>query len=151
MNSMFAITLRNRNILENFLNNFNLDQLNKIPVGFKNNIFWNIAHVVATHQLLVYKLSKLEMLLPEEWVNEFKKETKPERNYSQEDLNYLKDVLYSTISQTEKDYNENNFKEFINYETTNKFLLNCVEDSIQFNNFHEGMHLGIIMQMKKFV
>lgn len=151
MNSMFAITLRNRNILENFLNNFNLDQLNKIPVGFKNNIFWNIAHVVATQQLLVYKLSKLEMLLPEEWVNEFKKETKPERNYSQEDLDYLKDVLYSTISQTEKDYNENNFKEFINYETTNKFLLNCVEDSIQFNNFHEGMHLGIIMQMKKFV
>jgi hypothetical protein len=151
MNSMFAITLRNRNILENFLNNFNLDQLNKIPVGFKNNIFWNIAHVVATQQLLVYKLSKLEMLLPEEWVNEFKKETKPERNYSHEDLDYLKDVLYSTISQTEKDYNENNFKEFINYETTNKFLLNCVEDSIQFNNFHEGMHLGIIMQMKKFV
>lgn len=151
MNSMFAITLRNRNILENFLNNFTLDQLNKIPVGFKNNIFWNIAHVVATQQLLVYKLSKLEMLLPEEWVNEFKKETKPERNYSQEDLDYLKDVLYSTISQTEKDYNENNFKEFINYETTNKFLLNCVEDSIQFNNFHEGMHLGIIMQMKKFV
>lgn len=151
MNSMFAITLRNRNILENFLNNFTLDQLNKIPVGFKNNIFWNIAHVVATQQLLVYKLSKLEMLLPEEWVNEFKKETKPERNYSQVDLDYLKDVLYSTISQTEKDYNENNFKEFINYETTNKFLLNCVEDSIQFNNFHEGMHLGIIMQMKKFV
>ena len=151
MNSMFAITIRNRNILEDFLNNFTLDQLNKIPDGFKNNIFWNIAHVVATQQLLVYKLSKVEMLLPEEWVNKFKKETKPERIYTQEDLDYLKNVLYSTISQTEKDYKKNSFKEFINYETSNKFLLNSVEDSIQFNNFHEGMHLGIILQMKKFI
>lgn len=151
MKTSAAIILRNRNILNNFLDTFTLKQLNKIPEGFKNNIFWNIAHVVATQQLLVYKLSKLEMILPEDWVNEFKKETKPERIYTQDDVNYLKEVLFTTISTTEKDYENQKFIEFINYETSNKFLLNNVEDAIQFNNFHEGIHFGIILQLKKFV
>ncbi|MFY7811016.1 MAG: DinB family protein [Flavobacterium sp.] len=151
MNTNFEITKRNRNILENFLNTFSLEQLNKIPENFKNNLFWNIAHVVATQQLLVYKLSKLEMKLPEDWVNEFKKETKPERIYTESDVDYVRKHLLSTILETEKDYNAGKFLEFIPYQTSNGFLLHEVDDSINFNNFHEGMHLGIILQIKKFL
>ena len=151
MKSTLAITLKIRTLLENFLNSFSIDQLNKIPEGFKNNIFWNIAHVVATQQLLVYKLSNLTMQLPEEWVNEFKKETKPERIYTQNDVNYLKNILLTTISQTENDWIAGKFQSYIPYQTSNGFLLNSVEDGISFNTFHEGMHLGIILQLKKFV
>ena len=104
MNMNFEITKRNRNILENFLNTFSLAELNKIPEGFKNNIFWNIAHVVATQQLLVYKLSKLEMKLPEDWVNEFKKETKPERIYSETDVDFVRKHLLSKIVQKKRFY-----------------------------------------------
>ena len=151
MNMNFEITKRNRNILENFLNTFSLAELNKIPEGFKNNIFWNIAHVVATQQLLVYKLSKLEMKLPEVWINEFKKETKPERIYTEADVDFLRKQLFSIILETEKDYNLSKFQEFIPYHTSNGFILHDVNESIHFNNFHEGMHLGIILQIKKFL
>jgi hypothetical protein len=147
----FEITKKNRAILENILNTFTMDQLNKIPKGFKNNIFWNIAHVVATQQLLVYKLSNLEMLLPEDWINEFKKETKPERIYTETDVDYVRKHLISTILETEKDFKSNKFQEFVPYQTSNGFLLYHINDSIEFNNFHEGMHLGIILQIKKFL
>jgi hypothetical protein len=71
MKTTLAITLKNRTILDNLLNTFSIDQLNNTPEGFKNNIFWNIAHVVATQQLLVYKLSNLPMQLPEIGINLF--------------------------------------------------------------------------------
>jgi hypothetical protein len=35
-----------------------LEQLNKIPEGYNNNLIWNIAHVVVVQQMLVYKLSE---------------------------------------------------------------------------------------------
>jgi len=35
---------------------FSLEQLNKIPEGFNNNLIWNIAHCVVTQQLLCYKV-----------------------------------------------------------------------------------------------
>jgi hypothetical protein len=151
MNATLAITLKNRSILENFLNSFSIDQLNKTPKGFKNNIFCNIAHVVASQQLLVYKLSNLPMQLPEDWINEFKKETKPERIYTIDDVNCLKNILLTTIFQTENDLIAGKFQSYNPYQTSNGFLLNYVEDGIIFNNFYEVMHLGIILQIKKFV
>jgi len=41
------------------IEDFSLEELNKIPEGFNNNIIWNIAHVIATQQALVYGLSGL--------------------------------------------------------------------------------------------
>ena len=48
MNWTFDICLKNRKLLEAFLDNFTLEQLNKIPEGFNNNIIWNIAHTIVT-------------------------------------------------------------------------------------------------------
>jgi hypothetical protein len=47
---------------------YTLEQLNKVPRGFNNNIIWNIAHVIVTQQILVYKLSGLPMIVTDEMV-----------------------------------------------------------------------------------
>ena len=41
MNFAFDITLKNRILLKSFLENFSLEQLNKVPEGFNNNIIFD--------------------------------------------------------------------------------------------------------------
>ena len=57
MEKLFDILLKNRKILHDYLHKTSQEDLFKIPEGFNNNIWWNIAHVVVTPQLLLYGLS----------------------------------------------------------------------------------------------
>ena len=104
MNRSFDITLKNRAILHRFLVDFSLSQLNTVPDGYRNSIYWNIIHVVVTQQLLVYKLSDVPMLISSDLVDAFRKGTKTERDATQHEVEHLKKLLFSTIEQTQKDY-----------------------------------------------
>ena len=76
MEQTFELNRTLRKLIAPFLEELSLDQLNTIPEGFTNNLFWNIAHVVVTQQLLVYKLSGLPMLISDELVDKYKKGSK---------------------------------------------------------------------------
>lgn len=145
----FDITLKNRAVLKTFIETYSLEELNKVPKGFKNNIIWNIAHTIATQQLLVYKLSGLPMVLSEEFVNEFRKGTKTERDLSQAEVDEIKGLLFSTVEKLKEDYNNKIFQTYNEYTVTTKSTLTNVEEAIAFNNFHEGIHLGYILALKK--
>ncbi len=145
----FDITLKNRKILKSFLENFTLSQLNKIPKGFGNNIIWNIAHTIATQQLLVYNLSGLPTIISEEMIESYRKGTKPERDLTQAEVDEVKGLLFSTIEKTKEDYNKGVFKTYNEYTVSTKSILTNVEEAIAFNNFHEGIHLGYILALKK--
>jgi hypothetical protein len=149
MNWTFDICLKNRNILEGFLNQFSLDELNKIPDGFSNNLIWNIAHVIVTQQLLVYGNSQLPMLVSDEMVAKYRKGTKAEHDVNQEEVNEIKTLLFSTLEKTQDDYFNGHFKNYIEYTVSTKSTLTNVEQALEFNNFHEGIHLGYILALKK--
>jgi len=149
MNWTFDICLKNRNILEGFLNQFSLDELNKIPDGFSNNLIWNIAHVIITQQLLVYGNSQLPMLVSDEMVAKYRKGTKAEHDVNQEEVNEIKTLLFSTLEKTQDDYFNGHFKNYIEYTVSTKSTLTNVEQALEFNNFHEGIHLGYILALKK--
>ena len=149
MDKIIDITLKNRAILKSFLDDFSLESLNKIPKGFSNNIIWNIAHVVVTQQLLVYNLSGLPMIPSEDMIVRFRKGTKPERDLTQGEVDELKRLLFTTIEKTRIDYHKGIFKDFQEYTTSVKITLANVEDDMRFNNFHEGIHLGYILALRK--
>lgn len=149
MDKIFDILLKNRTILHTFLQNTPKEDLFKIPEGFNNNIWWNIAHVVVTPQLLLYKLSGLDFTIEEELVNKYKKGTFPEGEPSQTEMEKIKTYLFSTVEQFQQDYERGTFKNFQEYMTTPKVGLNSVEDALQFNVFHEGLHLGSILALKR--
>lgn len=149
MNWAFDVTLKNRKILKYYLENLSLEQLNKIPEGFNNNIIWNIAHVIVTQQLLVYNLSGLPMLIPNEMVEAYRKGTSPTRDVTQAEVDAIKNLLFSPIEKTKEDFDLREFKTFNEYTVTTKSTLTKVEEAIDFNNFHEGIHLGYIMAMRK--
>ncbi len=148
MNWSFDITLKTRAILYKFLEQFSLEQLNTVPKGYRNSIYWNIMHVVVTQQLLVYGLSGLPMLIDSQLIEAFRKGTKTEEAASQKDVDLLKGLLTSTIEQTQKDYAAGIFTNYTTYTVSTKSTLTNVEEALEFNNFHEGIHLGYILAMK---
>ena len=56
MHQVFEITRLSRKIVAEYLENYTLEQLNKIPDGFHNNLIWNIGHIIVVQQMLVYNL-----------------------------------------------------------------------------------------------
>ncbi|MBW1294096.1 DinB family protein [Aquimarina litoralis] len=149
MKDQLEITRTNRRLLNKIMDNYSLEDLNKVPEGFKNNLIWNIAHVVVTQQLLVYKLSGLPMMIDEEMVAKYRKGTKTEGFADQEEVEKVKELMFSTLDQTEKDIDAAIFKEYKEYPTSTGFVLKSAEDAMGFNNFHEGIHLGYVLALKK--
>lgn len=141
--------LKIRLIFKLIIEEFSLEDLNKIPKGFSNNIIWNIAHTVITQQLLVYNLSGLPMMLSNEMVQMFRKGTKPERDLTQSEVDEIKELLISTIEKTIVDYRNKVFKTYQEYTVSTKSTLTNVDEAISYNHFHEGMHLGYILALKK--
>ncbi|MEM1339620.1 MAG: DinB family protein [Bacteroidota bacterium] len=151
MEHLFTITRQNRKILFTYLKNTPGDMLNKIPKGFNNNIWWNIAHVVVTQQKLVYGLSGLPLNVSKELVSKYEKGTFPIGVPSEAEVSDIKKMVFDLPEQTVQDYQNSFFTTFKPYMTTPKIPLNSVEDAIAFNVFHEGLHLGSIMALTRAV
>lgn len=151
MEQIFKITRTSRTILSQFLDKYTLEQLNTIPEGFSNNLIWNIAHVVVVQQMLTYKLSGLPMMISDEMVDKYKKGEKPSHLVGQAEIDEIRSLLVSTIDKTEKDFEANVFKNYQEYPTSTGFVIKSATDAMAFNYFHEGLHIGIMMSIRKFV
>ncbi len=149
MNWAFDISLKNRAFLKSLIENLSLEELNRIPENFNNNIIWNIAHTIAVQQSLVYKLSGLPAIISEDMIATFKKGTKPERDLTQAEVDEIKGLLFSTIEKTKEDYDNKIFTTYHSYTVTTKSTLTNVLEAIEFNNYHEGIHLGYILALRK--
>lgn len=147
MDFTFDTILKNRKFLYKFLKETPLDVLNKIPEGFNNNLFWNIAHVAVTQELLVYNLSGLPMIVSDDMVAKYRKGTKPEAPATEEELAQFKKLIFSTFERMKEDYESGTFKEYSPYTTSTGTTINNVEEAISFNLFHEGIHLGYILAL----
>ena len=151
MTKQFEINRFSRNILLALTKDFTEEQFNTIPKGFKNNIAWNLGHILITQQMLTHGLAGMPFAVDKALVARFGKGSKCETHYSLEDIKAVKPTFLSAIEATEKAYKNGSFKNFETYKTSQGFSLNCIEDGIEFSNFHEGMHMGIIMALKKLV
>lgn len=151
MNSVFDVQKTIREILLKTLDNHSLEQLNKIPTGFSNNIIWNVAHCVAAQQTLVYKLSGLPTMVSEDFILKYRKGTKPEGDVSQAEVDEIKALLTATLEKTQNDFESGLFVDYNEYTTSMGFTLKNIQGALDFNNYHEGIHTGIIMSIRKFV
>lgn len=151
MDRTFDINGISRKTLSQFLQGYTLEQLNAIPEGFSNNLIWNIGHIVVVQQLLVYNLSGLPMMVSEEMITKYKKGTKPEHNATQAEVDEIQSLLFETINQTKADLDNKIFKNYNEYPTSTGFVLKNAEDAIDFNVYHEALHIGIMMSIKKFI
>ena len=145
------ILKKTRKYLLNLIEDISIEELNEIPAGFKNNIIWNLAHMLASQQGVCYKRAGLDLTIDEQYFLDYKPETKPGHFVDTKEVDKIKNLFLSTIDQLEKDYHDN---VFLNYPAwTNRYGVEHtnIEDTITFLLFHEGLHLGYIMALKRVV
>ncbi|MDG1980825.1 MAG: DinB family protein [Flavobacteriaceae bacterium] len=151
MKVQFDILTKTRAIVLYYIKDLSLDQLHIVPVGFNNNIAWNIAHLVVTQQLLHYKLSENDCLVSDELITAYQKGTSPSVKFSQQAFDEVLELFQGLPSTLEEDFEAGIFKEYSAYKTSTGFVIDSMEKAIIFNNFHESLHLGVIMSLKKLV
>jgi hypothetical protein len=91
------------------------------------------------------------MYIGEDMVNLYKPGSKPTQNTSKAEVDELKSLLFLLIEKTTSDFNAGKFVSFTERMTGTGFLLSTLNDALEFNNYHEGLHLGIMMSIRKFV
>lgn len=151
MEKEIEIFKKTRAFLLSIISELSADQLNKIPPGFNNNIVWNLGHLVAAQQGVCYVRGGLPMVVDEKYFLNYKPETKPSGYVNDEEVRVLKEQLLSTIDKLESDLAANVFAG--NPPWTNRYGVEhaTIADSIRFLLFHDGLHLGYIMALKRVV
>jgi hypothetical protein len=152
MQTSLDINKATRNNIIKILDNHSLEALNKIPPGFKNNLIWNIAHVIAIQQFFSYKLSGLDMLIPEEFLQKYTMNTFPDGKTTQAEKDEIKRLLVYTVDQTQKDFDSGKFTNYNPFVSkTTGFSINSLKEGLAFNNYHEAVHTGVMMSIMKFL
>ncbi len=148
MNTFTLLKTSRQNALD-LIQNLSDIQLNLIPEGFSNNMIWNLGHLVVTQQLLCYKLSNLDCHVTDEMIGKYRKGTKPEQDASPEEIALIKKLALELVDTTEKEYKDKIFKEYNPYMTSYNVELTSIEDALNFNNIHEGLHYGYMRALYK--
>lgn len=151
MEKTFEVFIQTKKQFINLLDGLTIEQLNTIPVGFNNNIIWNFAHTIAAWQILCYKLSGLPFVVDENFVDLFKKGTKPERFFDEQELAQMKKLAVLSFEKLVLDYKDGVFANYNTYTTSFGITLTKIEDAIEYANMHEGLHLGYALALRRVV
>lgn len=151
MKTQIEIVRKTRAFLLNVVNDMSDDQLNKIPSGYKNNIIWNMGHLIAAQQGLCYERSNTKIVVDEGYMKLFKPDTKPEGIISSDAIDTIKKMLLPTIDRLESDYRQHVFAGFKPFKNRYGVEIQTIDDCINFLVFHEGIHLGYVLALKKLV
>ncbi len=151
METVFKAWQTSRRLYLNFFENYSLDQLNTTPDGFHNNLIWNIGHIIVSQQKLVYKGSNLQGYISDELLNKYQSGTKPTAPVSEKERDELRMLLTSLIEKTKTDFAKGIFVSYNERTTGTGFHIASIQDALECNNYHEGLHLGYMMSIRKFV
>lgn len=144
----FLLSIR-KNLLT-YLDNLTPEQLGYIPIGFSNNIFWNIAHCIAVQQFLCYQLSGNKLLISNDFLEKYNRGTFPQKIApSKGEIYQVKELLLSTVNQLQEDYQTRLFNEFPTVKV-GLFCIDTIEDAMYVNNMHESRHLGTVVALNYF-
>lgn len=126
-------------------------QLNHIPEKFNNNIIWNLAHVAAVLQRITYTRSGLDGPLDESFCDLYKNGTKPTLDLSKEEIDFVKNQLINGVDQLNLDFNAGKFVDYQNWTTSFGIEINSIDAAIAFLPYHEGLHTGALLAIRKLV
>lgn len=137
-----------RRFLLNQISDLSPEQLNEIPKGFNNNVIWNLAHLVVAQQSLCYLRAGQSVVIDERYMPLYKPGTKPEGLVDAYEIEKIKDMMLTTLDTLKVDYANGVFD---NYPVSSIRYgeMASIDDALQYVLFHEGIHFGYIMALKK--
>lgn len=125
-----------------------------IPMGFNNNIKWNLGHIFFVQEKFPLSFIGENMILPNRFTKLFESGTNP--NEWEEELlptiDELIQLLQDQVIRIEKTLGLR-MKESVQkpYTTSSGLTLSTVEEFLSFCLYHEGMHLDAIKSIKRII
>lgn len=151
MNRQIERIKKIRAFLIDSISDLSVDTLNEIPSGFNNNIIWNLGHLIAAQQGACYIRAGVKPAVDEKYVTLYKSGTKPDQYVTGNEAEIIKELLISSLDLLETDYQNNVFANYPSWVTRYGAELSNIDDALQFLLFHEGLHSGSIIALKKLV
>jgi hypothetical protein len=151
MNKSIESIRKTRSYVLQLVNGLTAEQLNEVPAGFNNNIIWNVGHLIASQQGICYLRAGLKAWVSEKVYLDYKPDTKPTGFLNNSEIEELKNLLLTSLDPLETDYSNNLFQNYPAWTTRYSVTITTIDEALQFLLFHEGLHTGYIMALKRVV
>ncbi len=151
MKSQMETIRKTRTFLLEQIKNLSNEEFNRVAEGFNNNIIWNLGHMIATQQGICYKRAGLPTMISDDFWEKFRSGSKPAGLVSDNEITQIKELLFTTLDKFEIDYHKKIFGNYTAWSTRYGVELASIDDSIEFLPFHEGLHSGTILAIKRLV
>ncbi|ADY52900.1 hypothetical protein Pedsa_2352 [Pseudopedobacter saltans DSM 12145] len=150
---VFNFIIQTRQAFIQLVDSLSVEELNRIPEGFNNNIIWNFGHIVVSTQTLCYVRTGIKNDASEvKYNDDYRKDTKPSRYINSDEINELKSLALSTIESIREDYKKGFFKNVQSFATsTYKVEMNSFEEVLVTTSGHDNIHLGYALAQKKLI
>lgn len=142
---------KTRQHLLELVKDLSVEQLNDIPQGFNNNIVWNLGHLVAAQQGLCYIRAGAQTVVDEKFVAMYKPGSKPEQHVDANEVEIIRELMFSSLDKFETDYNNQVFISYNTFTTRYGVEISNIDEALAFILFHEGLHMGYVMALKRVV
>ena len=135
----------------NLIDGISVEKLNEIPVGFNNNLVWNLGHVVASQQILCYRNAGVKPVITDEFIDKYKSGTRPEGIIDEKEFKIIKENLIQAIDKFEEDSTTNMFDNYKAFDLKSYpgVRIKNISDAAKFVCFHDGLHVGYSIALKR--
>lgn len=123
------------------------EQYLAIPAGRSDNILWNVGHLLCSFSRLTYVFSGFPLPIPDAYFPLFGKGTDALRWTSAPSVREVVARFSSIMDDLERDYAAGRFGEYTPL-TIGPNTIESVEEAVSFHCFHEGLHIGKIIDLK---
>lgn len=129
------------------LDNLAPENFYTIPQGRDDNILWNVGHVTCSLARISYAFSGHPLPIPEHYLSLFGKDTNALAwNANPVHTEVLKHAN-KLLDQIEADYPTQKFANYKPWDVGGA-TIDTIEEAIAFHSFHEGLHIGKILDIK---
>ena len=151
-NLIFEYVKQTRRVFTQLVDGLDLDDINTIPKGFRNNIGWNFGHIVVATQGLCYRRTNVVPDREIPFSAAYTKGTTPTSWIGAEEMATLKSHAVETILQIEQDYKNGLFANITPFSvTTYGVKVDTIEKVLTVTLAHDNLHLGYATALRKAV
>lgn len=152
MYKQLDVVRKTRTAIIKTISDLSTDQINEVPSHFNNNIIWNIAHLIVAQDNIFYVRSGHPLKnVNQEFFDSYKPGSKPEKPVSTEEIERIKDLLFSSLDQLENDLQLDMFGNYPTWTTRYGVDVENINDALTLLAFHDGLHFGCILAQSRLV
>lgn len=126
-------------------------QMNEVPDKMKNNLIWNLGHMVFTQQMLCYGLGGLTPTTDEVYFSEFAPDSIPARYIKEDEILQIKTAFLDSFDSLWADIEADKLDGYTSWHLPSGIAIDNIADALATNSVHEGRHFGVVISLVKLV